>query len=157
MDTYNFRNFSPFLVTACNRRALHVIERVLRHWEGNLINSLMIRQQRRWDPRPQALRQQHGVVRFTPFSKFQLWMNISDDCGWIILTSLSGIPTLFNYDSKAIAAIIHLFARRIGTFSFYSAYRNWFRHHFIRFESGQPLWTSAHLFDKTHYSLTWVI
>ena len=41
-----------------------------------------------------------------PVSKFQLWTNISDDCGWIILTSLSGISTLFNYDSKAIAAII---------------------------------------------------
>ena len=42
-------------------------------------------------------------------------------------------------------------------FHFISAYRNWFRHHFIGCESGQPLWTSAHLFDKTHYSLTWVI
>ena len=40
-----------------------------------------------------------------PVSKFQLRTNISDDCGWIILTSLSGLPTLFNYDSKAIAAI----------------------------------------------------
>ena len=41
-----------------------------------------------------------------PLYPFQPWTNISDDYGWIILTSLLGIPTLFNYDFKAIAALI---------------------------------------------------
>ena len=49
---------------------------------------------------------QGRLVRFIPFRNFNFERKISDDCGWIILTSLSGIPTLFNYNSKAIAAII---------------------------------------------------
>ena len=99
---YNFSNFSPF-------QSPHATESItcywksLAPWEGKLINSLMMK--------PTA----HGrVVPFTPLWNFNFErIGISDDCGWIILTSLSGIPTLFNYDSKAIAAGTYRISRAL--------------------------------------------
>ena len=46
---------------------------------------------------------QGRVVRFTQFRKFNFERKFQTIAG--DNTSLSGIPTLFNYDSKAIAAM----------------------------------------------------